>query len=1266
MTIKLSIAILTLLVCLSSSLVAQQRTTLTITKCNKAPVIDGKINPDEWKDTAGITNFIDAFSVSSSNPNTVVYVTADDTNLYIAAKCIEPDPKGPRGFIRKHDDRAFEDDCIQVYIAPEDMQQVKQAAVMFGGYEGSYNNWYTNIQKYYEFTVNCKGSITESMNDVRDWNTLWTSKVGREKGAWTVEIAVPFSSIGIHSFPDNALWGLSIFRTRQAKQSGWVSPSYGGYTPLPVGSIRITKKHPIARQTLISTPKPGTNNLEFELVNYTDKSTDIEIAASQRGSVTEPQTITLEPGSRRITKQPYTLNGEGGLFADYTVRVKGEEIPLLTGTVNTNVPARQDFTLRYFAVPAQVYGDIHLNPGSEVTRAVMSVQVASNEARKSEVSLTGKKGINIKLPADGKPGDTVKSRLELFAADGRLVASKDLDSLIPPKYSWLDNKIGLPLKVLPPYTPIVVKSKSVSMLGKSLQYSNFALPTTVTTAGMQILSGPMKLSVKSKGKDILWLSKSWKMLESDDQHVKIQSIWQSRILDLNVISNVEYDGFIWSEATITPHGIQSIDSVALEIPLKKKVSKYVYRGNAQQCNALSPVGMRGPITDNTWLGDERRGIGWYTESLEWVKANDYGNQVEIVPGKTSTMWRSTFIDTPTKLTSPYTMKFALHITPAKPVSLHKENILTWTDRELPANLCGHAILFRAKGLFNQPAGTFECWVKPTFNTNDISDTSSKRLLFQVNCPWGSSWSSFGNYKGVAKIYYSAASKSFTAEISDVTGQNTVTLNGTGTLPNADWSFIRLSWGDKLRLNVNGKVSELDVKGSFEGDINQYDMLLMLNDFEIDELRMSNNQRLDDSVPAAGFTSDANTVLLYKGEDLEHPEKMAVPGTAPEVWAIQLAPGKFGNALTQDTKALRLDALQKFGKTMVSFFQDWSPYQGYPYLGNVTWLRSVADAVHGRGMRFILYFNQDVSDACPVWKGMEWDYCLGGPPAVNYTRDDVVQNAYTACGNGPFRDMMLDGIAKLADQADIDGVYMDGTTVPWWCENPTHPGCGEYLGDGTYQMHRPIRGVREFMKRLRNIFVQRGKKVFMDAHTGGVMHLPTQSFTDQYNDGEQLHRYKPGFKIPPDTFITGYMGQQFGMRSIMIQGPRASWNEAVAIALVHDTMVWNGPDCIYKAMADYNSDDTTRYIPYWDKSKLYSVSPSGILGSVYLNKDKALLVFGSQTEKDTVCSVNIAGLLGKLPKGIQAYDAISNEKLEITSSKIHFDILARNWRMIELR
>jgi len=41
------------------------------------------------------------------------------------------------------------------------------------------------------------------------------------------------------------------------------------------------------------------------------------------------------------------------------------------------------------------------------------------------------------------------------------------------------------------------------MLGKSLQYSNFALPTTVITAGMQILSGPMKLSVKSKGKDIL-------------------------------------------------------------------------------------------------------------------------------------------------------------------------------------------------------------------------------------------------------------------------------------------------------------------------------------------------------------------------------------------------------------------------------------------------------------------------------------------------------------------------------------------------------------------------------------------------------------------------------------------------------------------------------------------------------------------------------------------------------------------------------------------
>jgi hypothetical protein len=268
--------------------------------------------------------------------------------------------------------------------------------------------------------------------------------------------------------------------------------------------------------------------------------------------------------------------------------------------------------------------------------------------------------------------------------------------------------------------------------------------------------------------------------------------------------------------------------------------------------------------------------------------------------------------------------------------------------------------------------------------------------------------------------------------------------------------------------------------------------------------------------------------------------------------------------------------------------------------------------------------------------MEGDFCLGPTPESNYHRDDIVQNCYTACGNGPFEDLILDGIAKLADQADIDGVYMDGTTVAWYCENPTHLGCGVNRGDGTYYGHMPVRAVREFMKRLRNIFVQRGKNVYMDAHMGGVINLATESFCDYLHEGEQLHRYKPGFRLTPDAFAVGYMGKQLGFHTNMMQGPLTSFEEGCAIALVHDAQVLNGPDCIYKALEDYQ-DTATAWVPYWANSPLYRVSPSGVLGSMYLKKDRAMLVFGSQTEDASECTVDISGLLGRLPKGVEVHD-----------------------------
>jgi hypothetical protein len=143
-----------------------------------------------------------------------------------------------------------------------------------------------------------------------------------------------------------------------------------------------------------------------------------------------------------------------------------------------------------------------------------------------------------------------------------------------------------------------------------------------------------------------------------------------------------------------------------------------------------------------------------------------------------------------------------------------------------------------------------------------------------------------------------------------------------------------------------------------------------------------------------------------------------------------------------------DRWAREGKRIVIFHENWSRFQGYPDLEQVPKLKRIADACHANGMLFLVYFNQSVSTAEPEWAGFH-DDLMAFPASNHYHRDDVPQDCYTGCVNGPYGELLLAGIEKLADEAGIDGVYMNGTTVPWYCENPTHPGCGTPRGDGTY-------------------------------------------------------------------------------------------------------------------------------------------------------------------------------------------------------------------------
>jgi hypothetical protein len=367
-----------------------------------------------------------------------------------------------------------------------------------------------------------------------------------------------------------------------------------------------------------------------------------------------------------------------------------------------------------------VEGLVQVTEATAAVRAVLSLAGEGQQTPETDLRLADKRGGRLRLAVPGEPGSKLRAELRLLDATGAVVAKQDREITVPAPPAWQGTQAGLPLGVLPPWTPMTVQGQTVAMLGKRLSYDELALPATAESAGAELLAAPVRMVVEDTG-PVSWTSRTCRVLEQAQDHVQLQSLWRSASLDLQVTSTVEYDGYTWNEVTLTPRGTAQVRRVALEVPLRPERARYAYQGHAQACGALSPLGLRRPLSTNLWVGDEERGLAWLAESLEWVRARDRGRQVEIIPGPRETLWRCTFIDTPVTLSEPYTARFILHVTPAKPVSLRKSRIFHGAYYGLEDARMSGTVRIPAQGRLRLERGTFECWVKPNFDPGEVYD-----------------------------------------------------------------------------------------------------------------------------------------------------------------------------------------------------------------------------------------------------------------------------------------------------------------------------------------------------------------------------------------------------------------------------------------------------------------------------------------------------------------------------------------------------------------
>ena len=97
----------------------------------------------------------------------------------------------------------------------------------------------------------------------------------------------------------------------------------------------------------------------------------------------------------------------------------------------------------------------------------------------------------------------------------------------------------------------------------------------------------------------------------------------------------------------------------------------------------------------------------------------------------------------------------------------------------------------------------------------------------------------------------------------------------------------------------------------------------------------------------------------------------------------------------------------------------------------------------------------------------------------------------ACQRGPWQDFIADGIARLIDEYDVDGVYLDTTTVPFACANDLH-GCGYCDANGQTKPAYPVFAVRDNLRRIYTTVKERKPDGIVDLHIYDCMNLPAMT------------------------------------------------------------------------------------------------------------------------------------------------------------------------------
>ena len=495
----------------------------------------------------------------------------------------------------------------------------RDAGDMLGGifgllHEDYFDVWVDNHPgakegAWYRIAVNPLGAIYDVVYSHRDniCSTGWRADLRQahhvKNGTWTAEMAIDPASLGIKDLTKPLAFRVGRFFCLPDDYVRWEVSDYSAdfpgnmVHPQSMPRVRFVPDGVVVSELGVQNEEGISLAIEATNTSHVPKPVQVKIAYGPQNKPTESEEskATLSPGQKRqfVLRRPFaTREGYVAAGSVWVTDASGNVL-FQRGYRWQTKPGKGWDKLQSTPPESRAKFEIEWHPTPKILRwrADCGMNAKKDDIRQMRVVVTRKdSGTEIArqvvaMPAhfettqqmalkDLKPGlYDVKLFLDGTSPAAAPTRSQSLEHF--EAFPWLNNTIGISDEVIPPFTPLVVKDRSVESVLRRHTLNDAGLWEQVRSLGKDILAGPMRLEVRQQGK-VEPVRGSLHFVQQKPNRVVAESDWMAGTLRGHTVSDFDYDGCMKVTLELSQDKKVAVDSMELVIPLKSDVATLMH------------------------------------------------------------------------------------------------------------------------------------------------------------------------------------------------------------------------------------------------------------------------------------------------------------------------------------------------------------------------------------------------------------------------------------------------------------------------------------------------------------------------------------------------------------------------------------------------------------------------------------------------------------------------------------------------------------------